>query len=142
MIRVEKRKEPLRYQGAVAASSAVVIAFLVGCVIFAGLGVHPLTAYLAMGKGVFSSVDAFSEVLVKATPLIFTGLAVATAASMMEYRSRGSVGVGGDLCSWNRPFSFSWYGCLACHPPGAGRVGAGRPGLVAHSSTAQGETQG
>jgi general nucleoside transport system permease protein len=82
MIRVEKRKEPLRCQGAVAASFAVVMAFMVGCLIFAGLGVHPLTAYMAMGKGVFSSVDAFSEVLVKATPLIFTGLAVATAATM------------------------------------------------------------
>ena len=30
--------------------------------------------------GIFSSIDAFSEVLVKATPLIFTGLAVAAAA--------------------------------------------------------------
>ncbi|MGI9537926.1 MAG: ABC transporter permease [Desulfocapsaceae bacterium] len=93
MIRLEKRKQPLPYQGAVAASSAVVVAFVVGCVIFAGLGVNPLTAYAAMGKGVFSSVDAFSEVLVKSTPLIFTGLAVATAATMMLW----NIGAEGQL---------------------------------------------
>ena len=93
MIRLEKRKEPLPYQGLVAASSAVVIAFAVGCVIFAGLGVNPLTAYAAMGKGVFSSIDAFSEVLVKSTPLIFTGLAVATAAVMMLW----NIGAEGQL---------------------------------------------
>lgn len=93
MIRLEKRKQPLPYQGAVATACAVVIAFAVGCVIFAGLGVNPLTAYMAMGQGVFSSLDAFSEVLVKATPLIFTGLAVATAAVMMLW----NIGAEGQL---------------------------------------------
>ena len=93
MIRVEKRKEPLPHQGLVAAFSAVVIAFVVGCIIFTGFGVNPLTAYMAMGKGVFSSFDAFSEVLVKATPLIFTGLAVATAAVMMLW----NIGAEGQL---------------------------------------------
>jgi len=93
MIRVAKRKQPLRYQGAVATFSAVAIALVVGCVIFAALGVNPLTAYTAMGKGVLSSVDAFSEVLVKATPLIFTGLAVATAATMMLW----NIGAEGQL---------------------------------------------
>ena len=93
MIRVEKRKQPLPWHGAVAASSAVAIAFAVGCVIFAVLGVNPLTAYLAMGRGVFSSVDAFSEVLVRATPLIFTGLAVAMAAVMMLW----NIGAEGQL---------------------------------------------
>jgi simple sugar transport system permease protein len=84
MIRIEKRKQPLPYQGIIAVSSAV---------IFAGLGVNPLAAYAAMGKGIFSSVDAFSEVLVKATPLIFTGLAVAAAAVMMLW----NIGAEGQL---------------------------------------------
>ena len=106
MTRVEKRKEPLRCQGAVAASFAVVMAFMVGCLIFAGLGVHPLTAYMAMGKGVFSSVDAFSEVLVKATPLIFTVLAVATAATIILWNI-GALGqlVWGGVCEARTPCS-------------------------------------
>ncbi len=83
MIRLEKRKQPLPYQGLVAAGAALAIAFAVGCLVFAALGVNPLRAYMTMGNGVFSSFDAFSEVLVKATPLIFTGLAVATAGVMM-----------------------------------------------------------
>lgn len=93
MIRVEKRKEQLPYQGLFSAVCAALIAFVVGCVIFAGLGVNPLTAYGAMAKGAFGSVDAFSEVLVKATPLIFTGLAVATAAVMMLW----NIGAEGQL---------------------------------------------
>lgn len=93
MIRLEKRNRPLRYQGIVAAVWATVIAFSVGCIIFASLGVHPLQAYMAMYRGIFSSADAFSEVLVKATPLIFTGLAVATAAVMMLW----NIGAEGQL---------------------------------------------
>ena len=93
MIRLEKRAQPLRFKGVVAASWALAITAVLGCLIFAGLGVDPLTAYAAMGKGVFSSFDAFSEVLVKATPLIFTGLAVATAAVMMLW----NIGAEGQL---------------------------------------------
>jgi simple sugar transport system permease protein len=93
MIRLEKRKQPLPFQEVVAAGSALAIAFVVGCLVFAGLGVNPLTAYMTMGTGVFSSPDAFSEVLVKATPLIFTGLAVATAGVMMLW----NIGAEGQL---------------------------------------------
>jgi ABC-type uncharacterized transport system permease subunit len=93
MIRLEKRRQQPAYQGAVAASAAVVIAGVTGAALFAVLGVNPLSAYAAMGSGVFSSADAFSEVLVKATPLIFTGLAVATAAVMMLW----NIGAEGQL---------------------------------------------
>lgn len=93
MIRLEKRRQPLAYQGAAAASAAVMIAAATGAVIFALLGVNPLSAYAAMARGVFSSANAFSEVLVKATPLIFTGLAVATAAVMMLW----NIGAEGQL---------------------------------------------
>ncbi len=46
-----------------------------------------------MFNGVFGSFHSFSEVLVKATPLIFTGLAVAVAATMMLW----NIGAGGQL---------------------------------------------
>jgi len=93
VIRLEKRRQPLPYQGAAAVCAALVIAFMAGSVIFILLGVNPLHAYAAMGSGAFSSFDAFSEVLVKATPLIFTGLAVAAAAVMMLW----NIGAEGQL---------------------------------------------
>ena len=144
MIRLEKRKQPLPYQGLVAAFCAVVIAFVVGCLIFAGLGVNPLTAYTAMGKGIFSSFDAFSEVLVKATPLIFTGLAVATAAVMMLWNigAEGQLVWGGICAAGTALFLFPGVPGLAPHSADAGGVGAGRHGLVAHSSATESETQG
>lgn len=93
MIRIEKRKEPSRHASLITITSAASIAFVVGCIIFISLGVHPMTAYAAMLKGVFGSFDSFSEVLVKATPLIFTGLAVAVAAVMMLW----NIGAEGQL---------------------------------------------
>ncbi len=93
MIRVEKRTQLPKHHHLIAALIAFVIAFSSGCIIFLCLGVNPLTAYLAMFKGVFGSFHSFSEVLVKATPLTFTGLAVAVAAMMMLW----NIGAEGQL---------------------------------------------
>ena len=93
MIRLEKRAVLPRYRHLIAALIACAIAFGLGSVIFVSLGVNPLTAYLAMFSGVFGSFHSFSEVLVKATPLTFTGLAVAVAAMMMLW----NIGAEGQL---------------------------------------------
>ncbi len=93
MIHIEKRTELPRYHHLIAALIALAIAFAIGSVIFLALGVNPLTAYLAMLNGVFGSFHSFSEVLVKATPLTFTGLAVAVAATMMLW----NIGAEGQL---------------------------------------------
>ena len=93
MIRFEKRKEATQYAGLKAVGVAGLIAFFTGGVIFGCLGVNPLTAYTVMFKGVFGSFHSFSEVLVKATPLTFTGLAVAVAAVMMLW----NIGAEGQL---------------------------------------------
>jgi len=93
MIRIEKRVTQLKYHQLVAALIAFVVALGCGCLIFTCLGVNPITAYLAMFNGVFGSFHSFSEVLVKATPLTFTGLAVAVAATMMLW----NIGAEGQL---------------------------------------------
>ncbi len=93
MIRFEKRKQPVRHANSFAVLIAAYIAFSSGCIIFTSLGVNPFTAYFAMFKGVFGSLHSFSEVLVKATPLTFTGLAVAVAAVMMLW----NIGAEGQL---------------------------------------------
>ncbi len=93
MIRLEKRKIPLRYKGLLAALIAGIIAFLTGSIIFTFLGVNFLDAYVVMLNGIFGSFHSFSEVLVKATPLTFTGLAVAVAATMKLW----NIGAEGQL---------------------------------------------
>ena len=93
MIRLVRKNEVSGYSGLKSVAIAGVIAFITGCIIFGVLGVNPLTAYLVMFKGVFGSFHSFSEVLVKATPLTFTGLAVAVAAVMMLW----NIGAEGQL---------------------------------------------
>lgn len=92
MIRLEKRPGSQRYPAQKAIVLALLLTFAAGCLIFMLLGVNPLTAYRAM-FGSFSSPYTFSEILVKATPLIFTGLAVSVAAVMMLW----NIGAEGQL---------------------------------------------
>jgi ABC-type uncharacterized transport system permease subunit len=93
MIRIEKRAVLPRYHHLSAALIAFGGALGLGSVIFIVLGVNPFSAYQAMFAGVFGSFHSFSEVLVKATPLTFTGLAVAVAAMMMLW----NIGAEGQL---------------------------------------------
>jgi simple sugar transport system permease protein len=63
---------------------AVVLALAIGAIIIAASGSDPLRAYLALYQGSFAfgtpqSARAFGRTLEKATPLIFSGLAVAFA---------------------------------------------------------------
>ncbi len=54
-------------------------AFLAGGLILAAAGYDPIEAYRALIIGAFGSTNAWANTLAKATPLIFTGLAVAVA---------------------------------------------------------------
>lgn len=54
---------------------SVLCSFLVGAVLIAGLGGNPLEAYGFLFRGAFGSPSNIGETLVRATPLIFTGLA-------------------------------------------------------------------
>ncbi len=72
---------------------AVVPVLLVGAALFALLGTDPLEAYRVMAVGAFGSWFDFSEVLVKAIPLMLTGLSVALAARMLLW----NIGAEGQL---------------------------------------------
>lgn len=74
-------------------SLTVVPVFLVGAALFALLGTDPLKAYTVMIAGAFGSWFNFSEVLVKAIPLMLTGLAVSVAARMLLW----NIGAEGQL---------------------------------------------
>ncbi|MEW6724183.1 MAG: ABC transporter permease [Bacillota bacterium] len=56
---------------------AVLAAFLVGALIILILGKNPLTVYARMLSYSFGRVDSIAIIMYRATPLIFTGLAVA-----------------------------------------------------------------
>jgi simple sugar transport system permease protein len=58
---------------------AVLLSLLIGAIVLLISGANPLEAYLALLEGSFGSQAAVLRTLEKATPLVFTGLAVAFA---------------------------------------------------------------
>jgi simple sugar transport system permease protein len=60
-------------------AAAVVLALLIGAVILLVSGANPIQAYAALFQGAFGSMTALGRTLEKATPLVFSGLAIAFA---------------------------------------------------------------
>lgn len=76
--------------------AAVLLAVLIGAIILLISGANPLAAYGALLKGSFGSMDNISRTLEKATPLIFSGLAVAFAfkAGLFNIGAQGQLLLG------------------------------------------------
>lgn len=91
-LRFEKRRER-KLSGLTLAVGSIVPPLLVGAVIFMAAGANPFRAYGAMLTGAFGDWYRFSEVVVKAIPLMLTGLAVALAARMLLW----NIGCEGQL---------------------------------------------
>jgi simple sugar transport system permease protein len=68
-----------------------------GGIVFWSAGANPFEAYAVMAVGAFGSLYDISEVLVKAIPLIFCGLAVGLAAKILLWNvgAEGQLAVGG-----------------------------------------------
>lgn len=79
MIRIEPRESTSRLFAVGSPIASALIALLFAAIPLLAAGANPLVAYREMFHGVFGSVFAFSEMLTRATPLIFTGLAAALA---------------------------------------------------------------
>lgn len=77
-----EKKSHTRQNWLISMALSTVPALIVGAVIFQASGTQALRSYAVMLEGAFGSWYAFSEVLVKAIPLMLTGLAVALAARM------------------------------------------------------------
>jgi len=60
-------------------AAAVLLALLIGAIILLISGANPIQAYAALFQGAFGSMNALGRTLEKATPLVFSGLAVAFA---------------------------------------------------------------
>jgi len=75
---------------------SVILAALIGAVILLVSGADPIVAYKALLEGSFGSMKAFGRTLEKATPLVFSGLAVSFAfkAGMFNIGAQGQLLLG------------------------------------------------
>lgn len=93
MIRIEPRSTPSRAFTLGLPVISAVVALALAAIPLAFAGANIATAYREMFAGVFGSVFAVTEMLTRATPLIFTGLAAALA-----FRARlWNIGAEGQL---------------------------------------------
>lgn len=81
---------------------AVLAAFLVGGIIVALVGDNPLTVYQLFFASAFGTVDGLGYTLFYATPLIFTGLAVAVAfkCGLLNIGAEGQLVVAAFAAAW------------------------------------------
>jgi len=132
--RIEKRSASPAHSPAWVFPVSLAITLAVGAGIFAALGVNPLTAYGTMLAGAAGSFYTISEVIVRAIPLMLTGLAVALAATMLLW----NIGCEGQLV-WGGILAAGTGLYLAPHLPAflvlpavvaAGAVGGALWGLI------------
>jgi len=81
-IRLEPREDVARWLSPVLTVVAIVVALAIGAVVLALVGGDPVRAYLHIFDAAFGDLGVLSDTLVKATPLILTGLACALAFRM------------------------------------------------------------
>ncbi len=82
--------------------AAVLLALIIGAIILLVSGANPFEAYAALIKGSFGSSRAFGRTLEKATPLIFSGLAVSFAfkAGLFNIGAQGQLLIGAMVSAW------------------------------------------
>ncbi len=82
--------------------ASVIAAFLVGAAFLAATGHDPWRAYREMVTGAFGSSFAIQETLIKAIPLMLTGLGVALAFTMGLWNigAEGQLALGALAASW------------------------------------------
>lgn len=81
---------------------ALALALLVAAAVLWASGGQPLTAFSALAQGAFGDLNSLLRTLAKATPLLFTGLAVALAlrAGLFNIGAEGQLLVGGLAAAW------------------------------------------
>jgi simple sugar transport system permease protein len=93
MFKLEKRLETSRRVVWGVPILSLLLALAAGGLLLALVGVNPLTAYTSIVKGALGSRVAITETLVRATPLILTGLSVSIAFRMLFW----NIGAEGQL---------------------------------------------
>lgn len=91
--RLEPRTVTPRWLSPALTLGAIAVALLISGAVIAGVGGDPVASYLHILNASFGSVGVLSDTLVKATPLILTGLACALAFRMRLW----NIGAEGQL---------------------------------------------
>jgi len=78
-LRVERRLTPSPYVHLAASLVALLLAFLVGALVFRLVGADPLQAYWTVFSGAFGSSYALEETLIKTSPLLLIALGLGLA---------------------------------------------------------------
>jgi len=100
--RIETRADVSVRTRALCLAVSMSAAVLLCCALFLAAGASPLQAVAALLKGAFGSWRSATETLVKATPLIFTGLAAAVTfrARLWNIGAEGQVFAGAMMAYW------------------------------------------
>lgn len=98
----ERRLEPSRVMAFLVPIVSFILALVVGGILLLAAGVNPIETYKAMFDGAFGSGYARSEMLVKAIPLMLTGLAVSIAFRMLFWNigAEGQLAMGAIATAW------------------------------------------
>ncbi|MGD8623332.1 MAG: ABC transporter permease [Anaerolineae bacterium] len=93
-VKIEPRIEEVpRWLPPLISLGAIVVALVIGGIVLALVGGNPFRAYAHIAQASFGSVGVFSDTLVKATPIILTGLACTVAFRMKLW----NIGAEGQL---------------------------------------------
>lgn len=81
---------------------SIVLAIIIGALILWISGSNPIAAYVALLDGAFGSQEALGRTLEKATPLVFSGLAVAFTfkAGLFNIGGQGQLLIGGIVSAY------------------------------------------
>jgi ABC-type uncharacterized transport system permease subunit len=101
-ITLKKRLAPLTWKRYLLTPASILGALMIGGFLFLWVGANPFRAYGEMLWGAFGSPDNFSEVLVRATPIVLCGLSVGLAGSMLIWNvgAEGQLVMGGIAGAW------------------------------------------
>lgn len=96
------KMKAIRWQGIATPLVAVALALLIGAGFILYVGENPLTAYRILFVESFGSVKNLATTLQRATPLMFTGLAVAFAyrAGLFNIGAEGQLYIGAFAAAW------------------------------------------
>ena len=92
-IKFEKRLNPSPLANWLVPIASLLLALLFGAILLASAGASPIETYLAMLQGAFGESYNITETLVRAIPLMLTGLSVAIAFRMLFW----NIGAEGQL---------------------------------------------
>ena len=99
---LEKRVNTSSWGRAIVLCAALLLVLLISLFFFIAVGIEPLAAYQIVGEEIFLTKYGWQDLLVKMTPLMFTGLAVALAAQMRLWNigAEGQFHMGTFALTW------------------------------------------